>query len=94
MAHSPDIRYTRKTEDIEALAVMQAEILNACAGYVKPGGRLVYSTCSINREENEGVTDAFIRDHAGYQYKGKPETLYPHIVDSDGFYIAVIQRNE
>ncbi len=94
MAHSPDIRYTRKPEDIGALVKLQREILETCAGYVKKGGRLIYSTCSINREENEGVTDAFVRDHAGYQYKGKPETIYPHIADSDGFYIAVIQRDE
>ena len=94
MAHSPDIRYTRKPEDVGALIAVQRGILETCAGYVKPGGRLVYSTCSINREENEGVTVAFVRDHADYQYKGKPETLYPHVVDSDGFYIAVIQRDE
>jgi len=92
MAHSPDIRYTRKPEDILELARIQSEILETCTWYVKPGGRLVYSTCSINREENENVTDAFIARHDDYEYKGNPAMLYPHIEGSDGFYIAVIGR--
>jgi 16S rRNA (cytosine967-C5)-methyltransferase len=92
MAHSPDIRYTRKPEDITELAELQAEILYVCSKYVKPGGRLVYSTCSINKEENEDVTDAFIARYGDYEYKGKPATLYPHLAGSDGFYIAVIGR--
>ena len=92
MAHSPDIRYTRKPEDIDALAQLQAELLEVCAAYVKPGGRLVYSTCSINHEENEDVTDAFVARRADYKYKDKPATLYPHLTGSDGFYIAVIGR--
>jgi 16S rRNA (cytosine967-C5)-methyltransferase len=92
MAHSPDIRYTRKPEDITALARLQSELLEVCAAYVKPGGRLVYSTCSINQEENEGVTNDFVARHADYKYKDKPATLYPHLTGSDGFYIAVIGR--
>lgn len=94
MAHSPDIRYTRQPEDVKSLCCLQSEILSVCSAYVRPGGRLVYSTCSINREENEGVTDALIHNKAGYQYRETPITLYPHIEDSDGFYIAVIMRNE
>lgn len=94
MAHSPDIRYTRKPEDIVSLRQLQKEILYVCAKYVKPGGRLVYSTCSINKEENEGVTDAFIQRSLGYDYKESPVTLYPHIENSDGFYIAVMKRHE
>jgi 16S rRNA (cytosine967-C5)-methyltransferase len=92
MAHSPDIRYTRKPEDIAELTKLQSSILETCAQYVKPGGRLVYSTCSINREENEGVTDAFVARHENYKYNNKPATLYPHLENSDGFYIAVIGR--
>jgi 16S rRNA (cytosine967-C5)-methyltransferase len=94
MAHSPDIRYTRKKEDIEALNRLQSEILTACANYVRPGGRLVYATCSINREENQDVTNAFINANKEYRYEGDPLTIYPHIDDSDGFYISVINRNE
>ena len=92
MAHSPDIRYTRKPEDIASLAQLQAELLEVCSAYVKRSGRLVYSTCSINREENEGITDAFVARHADFEYRDKPATLYPHIDGSDGFYIAVIGR--
>ncbi|MGI5850094.1 MAG: 16S rRNA (cytosine(967)-C(5))-methyltransferase RsmB [Christensenellales bacterium] len=92
MAKNPDIRYIRTLNDIAELSNKQYDILSTCARYVKAGGTLAYYTCSINREENEQVTDKFINNHAGYEYKYEPMTLYPHIHGSDGFYIAVIQR--
>lgn len=94
MAGSPDIRYSRKPEDITALNVKQLEILQTCARYVKPNGRLAYFTCSINKEENEAVTERFLSENAAYAYMKPPETIYPHIGGSDGFYIAVMKRSE
>jgi 16S rRNA (cytosine967-C5)-methyltransferase len=92
MAHNPDIRYTRKPEDIESLAKLQMEILTVCARYVRPKGTLAYMTCSINKEENENVTDAFLSQSGGFSYCKPPETLYPHLCESDGFYYAIMRR--
>lgn len=92
MAHNPDIRYTRKPEDIESLSHLQLEILSVCARYVKQGGTLAYMTCSINKEENENVTDAFLSASNGFAYSKLPETLYPHQCGSDGFFYAVMRR--
>ncbi len=92
MAQQPDIRYVRKPEDIVRLNALQKEILSVCARYVKTGGTLAYMTCSINREENEDVTDAFLSGTGGYRYKKPVQTLYPHLCGSDGFYIAVMER--
>lgn len=94
MARNPDIRYTRKKEDIEALTKKQYDILSACAQYVKTGGTLAYYTCSINKEENEQVTDRFIGEHPAFKYVKPVKTLYPHIDHSDGFYIAVMKREK
>ncbi len=92
LASSPDIRYSRKPEDIAALGEKQFEILSNCARYVKAGGRLAYFTCSLNREENEAVTERFLRENEAYAYAKPPETIYPHTSGSDGFYIAVMKR--
>lgn len=93
MQKSPDIRYSRTLKDIEALCEIQHDIISVCAKYVKPGGTLAYYTCSINREENEYITDKFLSENAGYEYASDPQTLYPHLSGSDGFYIAVMKRN-
>ena len=93
MASNPDIRYSRKPEDIAALSAKQFDIVSTCARYVKPGGRLAYFTCSINKEENEAVTERFLRENTAYMYIKEPVTIYPHVSRSDGFYIAVMKRN-
>lgn len=91
MAKSPDIRLSRKPEDIESLSKKQLELLSVCSQYTKSGGTLAYYTCSINKEENEEVTDKFISANNEFEYI-KKETLYPHICGSDGFYISVMRR--
>ncbi len=92
MYKSPDIRYSRKPEDIKALSVSQYEILSVCSKYVKLDGILAYYTCSVNKEENEQVTERFISANEGFRYVKPPITLYPHLYGSDGFYIAVMRR--
>lgn len=93
MSKSPDIRYARTLQDIQALTKVQHDILTVCAKYVKPKGTLAYYTCSINKEENEHITDKFLLENTDFEYAKKPETLYPHISGSDGFYISVMKRN-
>ena len=92
MGHQPDIRFARKPEDIESLSKIQLQILGVCALYVKQGGTLAYMTCSINKEENEYVTDAFLSESSGFSYSKPPQTLYPHLCGSDGFYFAVMRK--
>ena len=92
MARNADIRYARRPQDIPSLCHAQAEILSACSRYVRTGGTLGYFTCSINKEENENITDAFLRQNDAFEYSMPQKTLYPHIDDTNGFYIAVMKR--
>ena len=96
---------------IGALAEMnvkQASILAAAASMVKPGGRLVYGTCSLLSEENEAIVEAFLASHADFRLVPCAEVLerlgiaipgceqylrlLPHIHDTDGFFAAVLER--
>ena len=82
--------------------VQQAILDNACR-YVKPGGVLVYSTCTILPEENQQITDAFLAQHPDFSREdlslpaqaGQTDgqvTLWPHRHDTDGFYICRMRR--
>ena len=98
----PDIRY----KDLNALAelpAVQCAILNNASRYVKPGGALIYSTCTVLPEENEDVTDAFLRAHSDFTYDtfslpapiGAVDgriTLWPQKHGTDGFYICRMTR--
>lgn len=99
----PDIRY-KALEPLAALPALQLAILENAARYVRSGGTLVYSTCTVLPEENEGVTDAFLRAHTDFTYEAFPLpaplgtaesghiTLLPHRHGTDGFYICRMKR--
>ena len=98
----PDARY-KKAEDLFALPVIQDAILRNAARYVRPGGTLVYSTCTILPEENQQVTEAFLAETPEFVRSpfdlpapvGPTEgelTLWPHRHGTDGFYICRMKR--
>lgn len=98
----PDIRF-KKPDELFALPVIQTALLENAATYVKPGGTLIYSTCTILPEENEQVTDAFLAEHPAFSREsfvlpepvGRTEgqlTLWPHRHQTDGFYICRMTR--
>ncbi len=100
---SPDILLGKSADDLIPLGKTQTAILSTAAKYVKKGGRLAYSTCSLLREENEDVTDAFISTNAvftpverksakGSQRNGNIR-LFPDTDSCDGFYISRMTKN-
>ena len=66
LRRDPDIRWRRSPDDLPALAAAQQTMLANAAGMVRPGGRLVYATCSSEPEENEAVVDAFLRERPDF----------------------------
>ena len=89
----PEIKYKERTTDMELLPKKQLAILSASSSYVKPGGTLVYSTCTINPEENEHVIDAFIRKNPSFK-KLERTLLLPNVNGTDGFFICVMKKDE
>ena len=98
----PDIRY-KKPAELAQLPPIQKAILDNVCRYVRPGGVLVYATCTILPEENEQVTDAFLTEHSDFCRDGftLPEpvgetegqlTLWPQRHGTDGFYICRMKR--
>ena len=97
----PDIRY-KDVQEFSALPEIQRAILENSARYVKRGGLLVYSTCTILPEENEQVTDDFLKAHDEFTYEAfsLPNgvsapghlTLWPQRDNTDGFYLSRMRR--
>ena len=108
IAKKPDIRYKNK-EEIERLPEIQKEILMQTAKYVKDGGILVYSTCTLNKRENEEIVTKFLESHSEFSFddftvtptgnmpvlvsKNGMLTLFPHVSDTDGFFVARLIKN-
>lgn len=101
MRRKPEIKYTKTLADLESLTHIQQEILVAASEMVKPGGTLVYSTCTINQTENDRVVAAFLECHPDFRVVPLPEygkrggdtvTILPQDYHSDGFYICRLQR--
>lgn len=98
----PDIRY-KDAESIKALPEIQKRILSNLSSYVRPGGTLLYSTCTIFSRENEDVVSSFLSENPDFHAEAfdlpggisAPDgmlTLWPHIHDTDGFFICRLRR--
>ncbi|MFD2179111.1 16S rRNA (cytosine(967)-C(5))-methyltransferase RsmB [Veronia pacifica] len=94
----PDIKWLRRADDIEQLVTLQAEIFDAMWQKLKPGGTLVYATCSITPQENAQQVTAFLNRHQDVSLLTgdalQPgRQILPGQDDMDGFYYAVLQKH-
>lgn len=100
----PEIRY-KPLEDSASMPAIQAAILENLSQYVKPGGVIVYSTCTVLERENEDVVKAFLRAHAEFSAEvftlpnGETAadgyiTFWPDIHGTDGFFVSKLRRNK
>lgn len=103
----PDIKWKRKKEDIEEITKIQKDILNNCSKYLKKNGELVYSTCSILKEENEDIIKEFLKENSQFEFCKENEKNHENIVifeeknrymniypseKNDGFFICKLRR--
>lgn len=103
LAKKPDIRY-KDNQSLQELPEIQKNILTASSRYVKDGGVILYSTCTLNPHENEEVVHAFLEKNDGLSLvdftvgdlcsEGGMLTLLPHRTLTDGFFIAKIKKEK
>lgn len=104
----PEVKLTKKPSDLDEIMMIQQNILKTVASLVKKGGRLVYSTCTVNRKENDKMIEQFLANHQDYeldkslvqrlpkvlseQTKQGMVQLFPGDYHTDGFFIACLKR--
>ena len=89
----PEIKYREYDGKMENLPQIQKDILMASSSYVKPGGILVYSTCTISDRENRQVSEAFLRIKKDFEHI-ESKLLLPGKGETDGFYICKMKRKD
>ena len=91
LGKKPDLRYKMNEKTEADLVELQRKILSVVKDYVKPDGKLLYSTCTIHREENEGNVEWFLKEYPEFELV-KDKQMIPGKDTGDGFYIAIIKR--
>jgi 16S rRNA (cytosine967-C5)-methyltransferase len=107
LRRNPDARWRVQPEDFESLAKLQRSILESAASVLRPGGSLVYSTCTVTPEENEAIIRGFMATRASWRIADRASApaalqeligedgmlrLWPHIHDTDGFFAVRMIR--
>ncbi len=87
----PEIRY-KELDSVKELPNLQYEILETSSKYLKKGGRLLYSTCTLNKRENEKVVERFLNSNHDFAFV-ESKTTFPTEFGGDGFYYSIIERN-
>ena len=102
--NNPEIRYRLKESDFVELSKRQSAILNEASRVIRSGGKLIYSTCSLEREEVETVAETFLSSHSNFT-KVRPNVPSEHLTEDgfartlphrdsmDGFFIAVFEKS-
>lgn len=107
IGRKPEIRY-KPVDNFLELPKLQYEILCNAEKLLKKGGRLLYSTCTLNRKENNEIADKFLKEHTNYKpveiciagikknnfERGNQLTLLPHVHNTDGFFISLFEKME
>ena len=86
----PDIKWQKELKDVEEITKIQKKILETCTKYLKPGGILIYSTCSILKEENEETIEKFLKENDNFKLEKMLDILPQN--RQDGFFIAKIKK--
>jgi 16S rRNA (cytosine967-C5)-methyltransferase len=107
LRRNPDIKFRQSAQSVTELIQLQTAILSSASKLLKPGGRLVYATCSILPQENRDVVDAFLADHPEFTVRpageifaqqkipmeaGEYLQLLPQLHNTDAFFAAVLER--
>jgi len=94
LKRNPDSKWKMQPEFLDNIKETQKEIIESYSRMVKPGGQMVYATCSILPSENENQVAAFLKSEAGKDFKFiKEEKVFPSESGFDGFYMALLQKN-
>jgi 16S rRNA (cytosine967-C5)-methyltransferase len=109
LARNPDIKWRVREKDLADFASRQVRLLTACAEILERGGRLVYSTCSTEPEENQRVIERFLEKHEGFRIAPSPESfprearalvndshflmILPERDQMDGYFAAVLEKS-
>lgn len=99
-----DTRWRKSDHQIKELTKLQYNILHSASQALKVGGRLVYSTCTLTKEENEDVVEKFLNENPDFslipvedilpEFEGKYLKLWPHLTGTDGFFAACLVKEE
>jgi 16S rRNA (cytosine967-C5)-methyltransferase len=99
---NPDIKLNREENDLKSLTTLQLSIIENCSKYLKKGGRLVYSTCSVFAVENDGVVGKFLSNNKDFIVKENPSLLshektkygmqFLPDISGGGFFVSVMEK--
>ncbi len=95
LKRNPDAKWKLQPELIDNIRKVQAEVLESYSKIVKPGGKLVYATCSVLPSENQEQVEKFLKTEIGKQFNFiKDQKILAHESGFDGFYMALLERKE
>jgi 16S rRNA (cytosine967-C5)-methyltransferase len=93
LSKKPDIKWKRELLDIKKMSVLQYELLEKAASLVAVNGAVVYSTCSIEPEEDQDIVNKFLAEHSNFELENAAEYVHPELVTAEGFVLSLPHKH-